>query len=194
MKLVVGLGNPGKEYTHSRHNIGFLVINQLARSHDITLTKRKFKSRWETGKISRHKVILAKPHTYMNLSGEAVNAITRFYKIVPKDIIVVHDDIDIDFGHLKIKTKGGSGGHRGIDSIITLLKEDKFVRVRVGVGRPTSDIDPSDFVLKQFNEREKKDLKEVITKAQKCIETILKQGPESAMNIFHRGNPNNSLN
>jgi PTH1 family peptidyl-tRNA hydrolase len=130
----------------------------------------------------------------MNLSGEAVNAITRFYKIVPKDIIVVHDDIDIDFGHLKIKTKGGSGGHRGIDSIITLLKEDKFVRVRVGVGRPTSDIDPSDFVLKQFNEREKKDLKEVITKAQKCIETILKQGPESAMNIFHRENPNNSLN
>jgi PTH1 family peptidyl-tRNA hydrolase len=194
VKLVVGLGNPGKEYTHSRHNIGFLVINQLARSHDIALTKRKFKSRWETGKISRHKVILAKPHTYMNLSGEAVNAITRFYKIVPKDIIVVHDDIDIDFGHLKIKTRGGSGGHRGIDSIITLLKEDKFVRVRVGVGRPTSDIDPSDFVLKQFNEREKKDLKEVITKAQKCIETILKQGPESAMNIFHRENPNNSLN
>ena len=191
MKLVVGLGNPGKEYTHSRHNIGFLVINQLARSHDIALTKRKFKSRWETGKISRHKVILAKPHTYMNLSGEAVTAITRFYKIVPKDIIVVHDDIDIDFGQLKIKTRGGSGGHRGIDSIITLLKEDEFVRVRVGIGRPSSDIDPSDFVLKAFNEREKKDLKEVITKAQKCIETILKQGPESAMNMFHRGNPNN---
>jgi PTH1 family peptidyl-tRNA hydrolase len=189
VKLVVGLGNPGKEYTYSRHNIGFLVVNQLARSHDIPLTKRRFKSRWETGKISRHKVILAKPHTYMNLSGEAVNAITRFYKIAPKDIIVIHDDIDIEFGHLKIKTKGGSGGHRGIDSIITHLKEDKFVRVRVGVGRPPSDRDPSDFVLTQFNEKEKKDLKGEITQAQKCTETILKQGPEAAMNIFHRGKP-----
>lgn len=186
MKLVVGLGNPGKEYTYSRHNIGFLVINQLARVNGIALKKRKFKSRWETGKISRHKVILAKPHTFMNLSGEAVNAITRFYKIVPKDIIVVHDDVDIEFGYLKIKAKGGSGGHRGVDSIITLLKEEEFVRVRVGIGRPPSDMDPSDFVLQPFNEGEKKDLKEVINRAQKCIEIILKQGPEAAMNMFHR--------
>lgn len=191
MKLVVGLGNPGKEYTYSRHNIGFLVINQLARANGIALKKSKFKSRWETGKISRHKVILAKPYTFMNLSGEAVNAITRFYKIVPKDIIVVHDDVDIEFGYLKIKAKGGSGGHRGVDSIITFLKEDKFVRVRMGIGRPPSDMDPSDFVLKAFNEGEKKELKEVINQAQKCIEIILKYGPEAAMNMFHREKLNN---
>ncbi len=192
MKLIVGLGNPGKEYTYSRHNIGFMVINRLAKAHDIILQKKSFKSRWETGKISRHKVILAKPHTFMNLSGEAVNAFSRFYKIVPKDIIVIHDDIDINFGSLKIKTKGGSGGHQGINSIITHLKEDNFIRVRVGVGRPFSDLDPSDFVLHPFHEKEKKELKEVITQAQNCVEVILTRGPEKAMNMFHSGKTKDS--
>ncbi|MCK5421911.1 MAG: aminoacyl-tRNA hydrolase, partial [Deltaproteobacteria bacterium] len=109
MKLIVGLGNPGKEFALSRHNIGFLVINSLARENGIVLKGRKFKSRWGRGKISRRTAILAKPHTFMNLSGEAVSAITHFYKIAPQDIIVVHDDSDIEFGCLKIKTSGGSG-------------------------------------------------------------------------------------
>jgi PTH1 family peptidyl-tRNA hydrolase len=192
VKLIVGLGNPGKEYTYSRHNIGFMVINRLAKAHDIALQKKSFKSRWETGKISRHKVILAKPHTFMNLSGEAVNAFSRFYKIVPKDIIVIHDDLDINFGSLKVKTKGGSGGHRGITSIITHLHEGNFVRVRVGVGRPFFDLDPSDFVLQPFSETEKKELKEVITQAQNCVEFILSRGPEKAMNMFHSGKTKDS--
>ncbi len=185
MKLIVGLGNPGKEFALSRHNIGFLVINRLARENGIVLTGRKFKSRWGRGKISRRTAILAKPHTFMNLSGEAVSAITHFYKIAPQDIIVVHDDSDIEFGCLKIKTSGGSGGHRGIDSIITLLKDDTFIRIRVGIGKPSPYIDHSEFVLSPFNETEQKSLKQVINKAQDCLETLITHCHEAAMNKFH---------
>lgn len=185
MKLIVGLGNPGKEYTLSRHNIGFLVINRLARENSIALKSKSFKSRWGRGKIVRRTAILAKPHTFMNLSGEAVKAIAHFYKIAPPDIIVVHDDSDIEFGYLKIKTSGGSGGHRGIDSIITLLKDNNFIRIRVGIGKPSPRMDHSEFVLSPFNESEQKSLKQVIHKAQDCLETIITHGPEAAMNKFH---------
>ena len=185
MKLIVGLGNPGRKFAGSRHNIGFLVINRLARTNGIALKGRKFKSRWGRGEISGHTAILAKPHTFMNLSGEAVNAIAHFYKIAPQDIIVIHDDSDIQFGYLKIKTKGGSGGHRGIDSIITLLKDDTFIRVRVGIGRPPPGADHSAFVLSPFNESEQRILNQVINEVHACLEMIITHGPEAAMNQFH---------
>ena len=185
MKLIVGLGNPGKEYTLSRHNIGFLVINHLAKEHGIALRGKRFKSRWGSGKVFRHTAILAKPHTYMNLSGEAVTAIAHFYKIAPPDIIVVHDDSDIEFGYLKIKTSGGSGGHRGVDSIITVLKDNHFIRIRLGIGKPSPRMDHSEFVLSPFNELEQKSLKQVIHNAQDCLESIITHGPEAAMNKFH---------
>lgn len=185
MKLIVGLGNPGKEFASSRHNIGFLVINRLARENSIAFRGKKFKSRWGRGKIFRRTAIVAKPHTFMNLSGEAVNAIAQFYKITPPDIIVVHDDSDIAFGHLKIKTSGGSGGHRGVDSIITVLQDDHFIRIRVGIGRPPPHMDHSEFVLSPFNESEQKTLTHVISEAKVCLETVIKHGPEAAMNKFH---------
>ena len=186
MKLIVGLGNPGKEYATSRHNIGFLVINQLAREKGIALTERKFKSRWGKGILLGHKVILAKPHTYMNLSGEAVNAIAHFYKIAAQDIIVVHDDLDIAFGSLKIKTKGGSGGHHGIDSIISSLKDNSFTRVRVGIGRPHPGKDNVDFVLSSFTKAEAGTLKHIINEAHSCLGMLITHDPEFAMNRFHR--------
>ena len=186
MKLIVGLGNPGKEYATSRHNIGFLVINQLAKDNGIALTERKFKSRWGKGTFSGHKVILVKPHTYMNLSGEAVNAIAHFYKIAAQNIIVVHDDLDIPFGSLKIKTQGGSGGHHGIDSIIRSLKDNNFIRVRVGIGRPQPGKDNVDFVLSSFSKAETKTLNHIITEANSCLGMLITHDPEFAMNRFHR--------
>ncbi len=185
MKLIVGLGNPGKEYASNRHNIGFLVINRLAKKNSIALKGRKFKSRWGKGEISGHTVLLAKPQTFMNLSGEAVRTIAHFYKIAPSDIIVVHDDSDIEFGCLKIKITGGSGGHRGIDSIISLLRDNTFIRIRVGIGRPSPSIDHSEFVLSPFNESEQESLEQVINKARDCLEMLVTHGPEAVMNKFH---------
>ncbi len=186
MKLIAGLGNPGKEYTSSRHNIGFLVINRLSKIHNIELNKKSFKSSWGKGEIAGHSVILAKPQTYMNLSGEAISAIARYYKIIPQDIIVVHDDLDINFGNLKIKTRGGSGGHHGIDSVIKSLNDDKFVRVRVGIGRPPNREEDIEFVLSSFNKEETQSLDRVIDYACDCLGILITHGPEFAMNRFHR--------
>ena len=186
MKLIAGLGNPGKQYAASRHNIGFLVINRLAKANSIELKGRKFKSRLGKGEIEGHNVILAKPQTFMNLSGEAVSAIAQYYKIIPQDIIVVHDDLDIPFGSLKIKTKGGSGGHHGLDSIIASLQDDRFLRVRIGIGKPPCESDEVDFVLSPFNDSESEQLEKVIDNAHNCLGMLITHDPEIAMNRFHR--------
>ncbi|MDX1777937.1 MAG: aminoacyl-tRNA hydrolase [Thermodesulfobacteriota bacterium] len=186
MKLIAGLGNPGKQYATSRHNIGFLVINRLAKANGIELKGGKFKSRWGKGKIEGQSVILAKPQTFMNLSGEAVSAIAQYYKIIPQDIIIVHDDLDIPFGSLKIKTKGGSGGHHGLDSIIALLHDDRFLRVRIGIGKPLDERDEADFVLSPFNDSESAQLETVIDQANNCLGMLITHDPEFAMNRFHR--------
>ena len=186
MKLIAGLGNPGKQYATSRHNIGFLVINRLAKANGIELKGRKFKSRLGKGDIEGHSVILAKPQTFMNLSGEAVSAIAQYYKIIPQDIIVAHDDLDLPFGTIKIKTKGGSGGHHGLDSIIALLHGDRFLRVRIGIGKPPHEGDDADFVLSPFNESESTQLEKVIDNAYTCLGMLLTHDPEIVMNRFHR--------
>ena len=186
MKLIAGLGNPGKQYATSRHNIGFLVINRLAKANGIELKGRKFKSRLGKGEVEGQSVILAKPQTFMNLSGEAVSAIAQYYKIIPQDIIIVHDDLDIPFGSLKIKTKGGSGGHHGLDSIIALLHDDQFLRVRIGIGKPPDERDEADFVLSPFNDLESAQLETVIDQANNCLGMLITHDPEFAMNKFHR--------
>ena len=186
MKLIVGLGNPGRKYAASRHNIGFIIIDRLAATNGIAFKEGKFKSSWGSGEVSGHRVILAKPQTYMNLSGDAVAAISHFYKIAPRDIIVVHDDLDISFGSLRIKTKGGSGGHHGIDSIIVSLNDESFVRVRVGIGRPAAGTDNSEFVLSPFTDAELSELSSLIDEAHRCIDTLIAHDPEFAMNRFHR--------
>jgi PTH1 family peptidyl-tRNA hydrolase len=185
VKLIVGLGNPGNEYKVTRHNIGFLVVDYLSIEKNISLQKRRFRSVFGSGVICGCKVIIAKPLTFMNLSGEAVSTIANYYNIASENIIVIHDDMDIEFGQLKIKKHGGSAGHLGIESIIKYLKEDNFLRIRTGIGKPPDNIDPSDFVLQKFSSKEQSELKEVINNIQNCIELVLTQGPEAAMSRFH---------
>jgi len=185
VKLIVGLGNPGKEFTFSRHNIGFLVINRLARANGIALKKRKFKSRWGVGKISGHRVILAKPYTFMNLSGEAIKIFQEEIKLEPYQLIVIQDDLDLDFGKIKIKKKGGNGGHKGIRSIIDVMGGGTFTRVKVGIGRPREDMDMIDYVVQPFDEKERNLLNDVILKAQVAVEMILEAGIQAAMNRFN---------
>ena len=185
MKLIVGLGNPGESYKLTRHNIGFMAADRLADKQAISLSKNKFKAAIGTGNSCGHKVIIAKPLTFMNLSGESAKAIASYYNIATDDILVVHDDMDIEFGQLRIKKQGGSAGHRGIGSLIKHFNNDNFLRVRVGIGKPPSYINPSDFVLQKFSDTEQNQLKGVIEDICNCIEYVLFQGPEAAMNRFH---------
>lgn len=186
MKLIVGLGNPGPEYCHTRHNIGFLVVDQLAGLYNIPLCREKFQAVYGTGFVSACKTIVAKPLTYMNRSGEAVAALAAYYNITPAHITVIHDDMDISFGQLRIKIRGGSAGHRGIQSIHQHLGESEFTRIRVGIGKPAASVAPVDYVLQNFSDSETACLKEVIGNTIHCISVLLNKGPQNAMNEFHR--------
>ena len=185
VKLIVGLGNPGNEYNATRHNIGFIVADHFSAEKNISLQKKRFRSVFGSGNVCGCKVIIAKPLTFMNISGESVSAIARYYDIASENIIVIHDDMDIEFGLLKIKVRGGSAGHRGIESILKYLRKDNFLRIRAGIGKPPDNIEPSDYVLQKFSSKEQNELKEVIDNIKNCIEVILTQGPEAAMNRFH---------
>jgi len=186
VELIVGLGNPGREYEASRHNIGFLVVSHLARTHGIPLTERKYKSRWGRGKIGGSPVILAKPHTYMNLSGEAVKLLLASFSLTSRHLTVVHDDLDLPFGRIKIKEKGGNGGHKGIQSIMNAIGGGDFLRIKVGIGRPPERLDPADYVLQPFDQAEKRSLGEVIALSREALELLLKAGLQTAMNLYNR--------
>ena len=185
MKIVVGLGNPGSQYKETRHNIGFQVVDELARRWNTGAWKKRYEA-----EVSEHRaigpVLLVKPQTYMNLSGTAVREAAKFYKTAPTEIVVVHDDLDLPAGRLRIRERGGSGGHRGIESILTQLGSDEFVRVRVGVGRPPSGWDSADYVLGRFAPEEQDLIREAVTKAADAIEMILKEGAAPAMNRYNR--------
>lgn len=185
MKLIAGLGNPGKRYQKTRHNIGFLAVEHLSLEHNIPLGTSRFKSDSGRGALYGCNVILAKPQTYMNLSGDAISALADYYNIETGDIFVIHDDMDIEFGHLKIKTQGGSAGHRGIASLIMSLQSENFLRIRVGIGKPATGAEPTDFVLQRFTPEEAASLKGILTNIQDCLRLIFTQGTEAAMNRFH---------
>lgn len=184
--MIVGLGNPGKGYEMTRHNLGFLVMDQLAQETGVSLKQRKFNSLLRRGKVGGEQVILMKPFTYMNLSGEAVKKAYDYFHVSLKDLIVVHDDLDLDYGKFKIKTGGGDAGHKGIRSIIDHLGEDKFVRVRIGIGRPEKGEDVIDYVLDPLNESERSHLPEILDQACLLIQTVIKSGVDAAMNTFHK--------
>lgn len=180
MFLIVGLGNPGKEYDGTRHNIGFEAIDSLGRKYSIDLNKSKFKGVCGEGFIEDKKVILLKPTTYMNLSGESIREVINFYKIDNNNIIVIYDDISLEIGKLRIREKGSAGGHNGIKSIIANLSTDVFPRIKIGVGQPKGDL--VSHVLGRFNKEEAQDLKEVIEASIKAVEIIMKNGAKAAMN------------
>jgi peptidyl-tRNA hydrolase, PTH1 family len=186
VKLIVGLGNPGMRYLNTRHNIGFTAADRIAVEHSAVFAETPFQAQCAAMIISGHRVVVLKPHTFMNLSGEAVRQAAGFYGHAPGDIIVIYDDMDIPFGQLKIKRRGGSGGHRGIASIIDHLQTDMFVRLRVGIGKPPEQVDPADYVLQCFTHAEEGQLKDLIGNVYKCVAVLLAQGPEAAMNLFHR--------
>jgi peptidyl-tRNA hydrolase, PTH1 family len=185
LKIVVGLGNPGNQYKETRHNIGFLVVDELARRWNASPWKRRLEA-----EVSEHRaigpVLLVKPQTFMNLSGVSVREIAKFYKTPSTDIIVVHDDLDLPAGRLRIRERGGAGGHRGIESILSHLGTDEFVRVRFGVGRPPEGWESADYVLGRFSADELPMIREAVVKAADAVEDILKEGAAPAMNRFNR--------
>ncbi|MCI9064049.1 MAG: aminoacyl-tRNA hydrolase [Clostridia bacterium] len=182
MYLIVGLGNPEPEYSGTRHNMGFDVINKISQKYDIQVTKSGFKSLYGTGIIENEKVILCKPQTFMNLSGDAVIEITNFYKIPLDNIIIIHDDIDIEPGIVKIRKKGGPGTHNGMKSVVHSLGSQDFPRIRVGIGMPAHKNDLINYVIGQVSEEEHLELTQGINIAQEAVIEILKNGIDNAMN------------
>ena len=180
MLLIVGLGNPGKEYENTRHNIGFETIDYIANKYNIEINRVKFKGIYGEGFIENKKVILLKPTTYMNLSGESIREVINFYKLTEEDVIVLYDDISLEIGRLRIREKGSAGGHNGIKSIIANLSTDVFSRIKIGVGQPKGDL--VSHVLGKFSKEEQEILKESMEAASTAVEIIIKENAKEAMN------------
>lgn len=191
MHLVVGLGNPGKKYEKNRHNVGFMVVEHLARTHGMPDFKEKFSGVWTKGELSvgstRFAVALLKPGTFMNLSGDCVQPAAAFLKVEPGKVIVVHDELDLPWRDVKLKMGGGHAGHNGLRSLIDRLGVPDFVRARVGVGRPPPGFkgDVADFVLQNFDTMEGVELPEVIDRACAAVEAVVAKGAQAAMNALN---------
>lgn len=183
--LVVGLGNPGREYRNTRHNMGFLALDHLAAHWSITTLKVQGKAIISTGQYAGNKVILAKPQTYMNLSGQAVSALMNFYKVPLEHLLVIHDDVDIPFGTIRIRPGGGFGGQKGVGSIIEKLGTQEFARMRLGVGRPPGQMDTANYVLQSFSKEDEEFLQSVFAKSDEAVETFITEGLNTAMNRFN---------
>ncbi len=183
MYLIVGLGNPGREYEKTRHNVGFIAIDYLASEIGAKINKIKFKGIYGEGFIGTEKCILLKPQTYMNLSGESVRECAQFYKIPPENIIVLYDDINLEPGKVRIRPSGSAGGHNGMKSIIYLLNSDSFPRVRFGVGAPQHDL--SNHVLGHFNDEDGVSVTNAIKKIEDILSVIIKKDINEAMSMFN---------
>lgn len=183
MFLIVGLGNPGKEYDGTRHNIGFAAIDYIADKYNIELNRIKFKGVFGEGLINGKKVILLKPTTYMNLSGESIREVINFYKISNEEVIIVYDDISLEVGRLRIREKGSHGGHNGIKSIIANMGTDIFPRVKIGVGAPKGNL--VSHVLGKFSNDEVEILRETIKASSEAVSIMLKIDTKEAMNKFN---------
>ncbi|MDU1006615.1 MAG: aminoacyl-tRNA hydrolase [Clostridium butyricum] len=183
MFLIVGLGNPGSQYEDTRHNIGFKVVDNIAKEYNIEINRQKFKGMCGEGFINGEKVILLKPTTYMNLSGESVREVVDFYKLSNDDVLVIYDDISLDVGRLRIREKGSAGGHNGIKSIIAHLGTDIFPRIKVGVGQPNVDL--VNYVLGKFTKEEMEVLNESIDASTRAAKEIISNDIKTAMNIYN---------
>lgn len=185
MYIIAGLGNPTKEYAGTRHNVGFEVIDRLAEDCRIDVSMRKHKALCGKGYIGGEKVILCKPQTYMNLSGESLRELVDYYKVAPEDIIVIFDDISLDPGQLRIRAKGSAGGHNGIKSIIAHLGTQEFPRVKVGVGEKPRGWDLADYVLSRFNSEDRGLMDEAVKEASMAVQLMVNEGVDTAMNKFN---------
>ncbi len=184
--LVVGLGNPGREYRDTRHNIGFMVIDQLCKELGVSMSRVQSKALVAVGMLEGRKVVMAKPQTYMNLSGQSVGGLVRFYKTPREQIIVAHDDLDLPLGTIRLRPGGGSAGQKGMQSIIQQLGTQNFARLRLGIGRPPGQMDPAAYVLQPFSRADQELLAMVLTRAAAAVRAFVCQGLDAAMNL-HNG-------
>lgn len=183
--LIVGLGNPGREYQNNRHNIGFMVINEIAHQMNVRMMRVQSKAIIGTGLFNGIKITLAKPQTYMNLSGESVGPLMRFYKVPLSRLLVIHDDLDLPFGTLRLRPGGGSGGQKGVASIIQKLGTQDFPRMRLGVGRPPGQMDAAAYVLQDIPKGDEELLKMILGQSVQAVEAFITKSLENAMNQFN---------
>ena len=186
MYVIAGLGNPGREYEGTRHNVGFMTLDALADKYNIDVREKAFKGLIGKGMIEGNKVILVKPQTYMNLSGECIRQVMDYYKVDPEDILIVYDDISLAPGQLRIRAKGSAGGHNGIKSIIAHLGTQEFPRVKVGVGEKPSRMDLADYVLGHFSKEEQATMDDAVKEAADAVCEIVNVGIAQAMNDHNR--------
>jgi len=191
MKLIVGLGNPGKTYAHNRHNIGFQCLNYFARLHSIPFDHRQCGARAGIGKVRGEKLLLAKPGTFVNLSGKSVACLGRKHNVGLSDLLVIYDDLDLPLGKIRLRQSGSSGGHKGMNSIIATLDSEDFPRIRVGIGRPQGEKQSMSedavvsYVLSNFTLQEEATIKPVIARVSEAIDCFLTEGIKAAMNKFN---------
>ena len=186
MKLIVGLGNPGKKYERTRHNLGFMVLDRLAEKHGVAVVREKDQAlvgEWSRG---GEKILLVKPQTFMNKSGEALAALFNYHPVAHEDVVVIHDDLDLPFGRIRIRERGRAAGHRGMISVLDAMGEGAFCRLRIGIGRPSPGVEPVDFVLQKFTPEEAAALGAIVERAADAAEAILDQGARAAMEKFNR--------
>lgn len=187
MLLLVGLGNPGKQYAGNRHNVGFMAAERLASEASMPDFREKFSGIWTKGTAFGAEVALLMPRTFMNLSGDSVQPAAAFLKVEPKDVIVLHDELDLPFGEVRLKMSGGHAGHNGLRSIIARLGTPEFLRVRIGVGRPPPGFqgDVADYVLANFDTAERAELPDLLARALSAVERLVREGPSAAMNAVN---------
>lgn len=185
--LIVGLGNPGREYKETRHNIGFMLLDRLVDRLNLSFTRMESKALVTKGNYQDRRLILAKPQTYMNLSGQAVGSLARYYKIPLENLLVVYDDVDLPIGTIRIRASGGSGGHQGMNSIIERLGTQDFPRLRLGIERPPGRMEAADYVLQDFSKAEVEFLPVLLDRAAQAVLVFIGQGVDAAMNLYNAG-------
>jgi len=185
MLMIVGLGNPGAKYSETRHNVGFMMLDQLADETGVSFRDSKWEAQLVKTRLCSKEVLLVKPMTFMNLSGKSVRGIASYFQVAPEEIVVIHDDLDLEAGRLKMVYDRGAGGHNGIKSIIEHLGTREFVRFRVGIGRPPGQVPPASFVLSRFEEAELEKIKQVFSDVVKGLELIRTDGVPGAMNLIN---------
>lgn len=183
--LIAGFGNPGRDYMNTRHNIGFMAVDRICHKLDVFLGKMQSNALTAQFKDSHHRIILAKPQTFMNLSGQAVGGLLKFYKIPVENLLVIHDDLDLPLGTLRIRPSGGSGGQKGLGSTIERLGTQNFARLRLGIGRPSGRMDAADYVLQSFHTNDRQMLDTVLDSAAEAALLFVREGLETAMNRFN---------
>lgn len=184
VKMVVGLGNPGQRYARSRHNVGFQVVDRVARANDLVFSRKRFRAQIAEANRTGERVILVKPQTFMNSSGEAVGKLYTYYRIAPENLLVIYDDLDLPLGKIRLRPKGSSGGHHGMESIISHIHTSGFPRLRMGIGRPNPEADIN-HVLGAFLPEERRVMEKAIDRAAEAVGTWVKEGMDTAMNKFN---------